>query len=988
MIERSQAQLGTATWADLLARRYGRSDRRRFVGRRHEQEQFRLNYLYEVPPVLLFVLQGPAGIGKTALLARYREIADEHRALTAVVSRGDLTLPREFAILQAMEILADQLAAAGTPLTTYREVYREYLKAVRSIDADSAAPGRVWSLFDGAADPDPWVQEAWDTYFTRTLSLRQSTLIRDPVGTLTERFIKDLNAWAVVRRMVLCFDDWGQTDSARSASDVAEPSLFHWLPTLLCRGQLSTNIWFVLTTRSELDPRWEPLLPVTRIFALQPLPKKESVSLLQSSAVTYEELSADGLSEAEACAIVEQVKGMPLNLVLLSSGRRELSAAALPDESTYLDQYIDSLKPVQQAALLTCTTARSLDEGVLSVLLGDETSREAIAWLTSSPLTVHLDAISYFRRALREPLLKSARTRIGPAWEAAHQTLFGYYRQRVELEGTKPHYLDAQWRHDRLEALYHELVQAEEPESICHVLLSFLEGIRRFYPWAGAVALTWLDALHVRASTSGESGSRLPTPGHQLAAKIYATWLALVERRWEDSLSLVDEALALVDQLGSPEELEATPAITEVKEQFNNLRHLVASRLALPPAPDPEPEREPVDVVLKLMERDAAPEPGTVAPSTSPTGTAAEAARDIIVDSEVEADGTEPSVERPTIGAIPEVPDACEVETPSEEPLEVQEETKRTKAVELCVDANARLSQGDYEAAIQGYDEALTQSSDYVAAYYNRGSAYTHIGALDAAVADFTEVLKLDPAQAQAHRQRGLIYARKGNYELAIQDYDAALALLRADDVARIEPRAVGAIVYDRANAYFRLGSYEQALADYSETLQHMPDHVEAHINRGLTYSALGNYPEALRDFNRAIVIAPQQALTYHHRGQLYARLGRYSEALNDYGRALELNPRSATVHNNRGLLYVKIEAYPEAIEAYQRAMALQPDWATPYYNAACAAALMGDIEHACVWLARAIGLREAYRAMAVRDPDLATIREHPRFRILVEVGS
>jgi tetratricopeptide (TPR) repeat protein len=430
--------------------------------------------------------------------------------------------------------------------------------------------------------------------------------------------------------------------------------------------------------------------------------------------------------------------------------------------------------------------------------------------------------------------------------------------------------------------------------------------------------------------------------------------------------------------------------VKDVKEQFIDLRNLIASRLVLPPAPEPERAGRNAgarDTGLRPVDASGAqPEPWR--PTATPAATPAHSVPSMIEP----AEGPELTavIEAPddTTGAgttSDQNPDSCERTDQPAASVEDLEGQRQAKAVELCSDANAHLGRGDYEAAIQAYDEALEENPDYIAAYYNRGSAYIHVGALDSAIADFTQVLQLDPSQLQAYRQRALIYARKGDYERAVRDYNAALAALENRGAAQSDPDTVNAVTYDRANAHFRLGAYEQALADYSVNVAHAPDHVEAHLNRGLTYAALGNYPEALRDFNQAIALAPHQALIYHHRGQVYARTERYTEALKDYDRALDLNPRYATVHNNRGLLYVKIEAYPQALDAYQQAMALQPDWATPYYNAACAAALIEDVEQACIWLARAIALREAYRAMALRDPDLAAIRQHARFRALVE---
>lgn len=933
MIERAQAALGAETWGDLLTRRRSMMARHQFVARRHEQEQFRLNYLYEVPQVLLFVIQGPPGIGKTALLTKYRGIAAEHSGLTAFVSRYHVTLPHEYGTIQLMETLSHQLAAANTPLTSFREVHREYLDTVKAIDDDPTVPGRVWDLFGGAGDPDPLTQRAWDTYFTRTLTLRRAALVRNPVSVLTERFIQDLNAWSVVRRITLCFDDWLQGEENRTEALQDQAGLENWLLNLLCGGQLSTNIWFVITTRSPLGSAWQPLAPVTRTFELQPLPRKDVAALLvttlaqsplsENSIAQNNGQTQPELTEATITSLVDEAKGNPLSLSLLVATKQSSGAATVPCDEFCLTPYVDGLKPVQQAALLKCTSARRIDEGVLTILLGEEAARDIGTWLTASPVLTAVDGTYRIRATLRDALIKLAQARIGPAWEAAHETLFAYYRQRCELGSRELKYANAQWRQDKLEALYHELVAGDQPDCLWHILLAFLDGIRHFCPWAGAVVLTWLDAVHVRANT--------PTPaaGSRLSGTVYKVWTALIEKRWEDAHTLVNALL-------SAEELMAPNAMPEIQERLQALRSQIAARLTL--HPEEETKLNKPNVIYTAEE-------------TSFEGI------------------SEASLTRHRKATAPS---------------KIIRKSDRVEAIEYCNRANEHLRREDYEAAVRGYEEALAHDPDYTAAYYNRGVAYHRMGALDSAIADFTHVIELDPGQLQAHRQRGLTYARKGDHEQAIQNYDAALATIKASDES--SAAMVGALYYDRATAHRYLKAYEQAIADYTEVLEHAPNHIGAYINRGLAHSASGNQPEALRDLNKAIALAPDQATAYHQRGQIYSRMGRFTEALKDYDRALNLNPRYTAVHNNRGLLYMKIEAYTEAIEAYQQAMALQPDWATPYYNAACAAASIRDDAQACIWLARAIGLREAYRAMALRDPDLAPIRDNPKFRALVQL--
>ena len=144
----------------------------------------------------------------------------------------------------------------------------------------------------------PWVARSWDEYLLHTFSLRRSPLIRDPIGTLTERFVQDLNAWATVRRILLCCDDFqywtaesvpageaGTTDTMAAdqaarkplaarklladqnpiagTSQAGEYGPAAWLFDLLARGHLSTNIWFLIASRDPLPRVWEALAPVT-----------------------------------------------------------------------------------------------------------------------------------------------------------------------------------------------------------------------------------------------------------------------------------------------------------------------------------------------------------------------------------------------------------------------------------------------------------------------------------------------------------------------------------------------------------------------------------------------------------------------------------------------------------------------------------------------------------------------------------------------------
>ena len=59
-------------------------------------------------------------------------------------------------------------------------------------------------------------------------------------------------------------------------------------------------------------------------------------------------------------------------------------------------------------------------------------------------------------------------------------------------------------------------------------------------------------------------------------------------------------------------------------------------------------------------------------------------------------------------------------------------------------------NQGDYQAAISDYDEAIRLDPNDTRAYYNRGVAKSELGDSEAAISDYDEAIRLDPNDATA----------------------------------------------------------------------------------------------------------------------------------------------------------------------------------------------------------------------------------------------
>ncbi len=983
------------TWQKLMEQRHGSL----FIGREREQELFRLNFLYQVPAYLIFALHGPDGVGKSALLRRFRAIAEEHNAVTVQVDATQATAVREQTILQTMLRLAQQFAEAGTPFSAFEERYEEYTACTRIVAEDFHTPGGVFDLLGDVAEAQEMQTEAWNKYlFERFGNPAKIALIKTPVETLTQIFVKDMNAWATVRAIVVGFDDWERLG----------PHLQTWLQSWLTRYEMRANIWLVLDSTQPLDETWTAFHPVTATFTLPPFTEDETRAYLAACGIADPDRVSD---------IVTFSAGLPALARLLASaeGGRAGDLALTP-----VDRYLKWLEPQQRRdAVLQCAVARCLDADIVHTAT-DSADPDLSAWLLASPLVVSATGSTRYHPELRRRLLDYAQQQAPTLVRAAHTRLHDYYHQRSAENGNTATpggltlYRDAHWRADRLEALYHGLM-LKDAETIQQGAATFLAALRVYYPLAGEIAVTWQEAAQTQSTEN---------PVVEWSNLLHAAWQALEQQDWETFLAFCD-ACAQREDAGETiqRELQAIrPIVLARLGRFTaepvekapeggsfEREPIVAEESPLTPEPavpeSPPPANLPIvampisDVAEKaqaeaelaaesavpshlliketptplkedittpmapVTAKAAVPETGAPKDETAYTASAPESGAGVPPEIVIPPEASAPP-ERPTVHEEPETPE--EVTPPSPGP--------DIEAANYHHRAAIYLNMGEYDKAILEYNKALELDPAHTPAYYDRGLAFAQRQQYAEALADFSQVLALNPRHADALYNRGLVYARQNAFAEALADYDQALVLHPQDPL----------IFNSRGNVHYNTKDYARAIADYDQAIQHDATYADAYLNRGLAHAALEEYQRAIADYNQALALNPESAIAYNYRGQAYARLQQYARALEDYTQAITLDPNYAVAYNNRGLCYVRLGNHTQAIAEYRLAVIANPQYATAYYNAACAAGLMNNASVACTWLEKAIALNPRYRTLAQRDSDFAYIRGNKKFQALL----
>ncbi|MBK6264212.1 tetratricopeptide repeat protein [Marivirga sp. S37H4] len=155
---------------------------------------------------------------------------------------------------------------------------------------------------------------------------------------------------------------------------------------------------------------------------------------------------------------------------------------------------------------------------------------------------------------------------------------------------------------------------------------------------------------------------------------------------------------------------------------------------------------------------------------------------------------------------------------------------------------NDFYSQGEYQKAIDSYNEYLKLKPSDEIILYNRGRAYEELGQYDKALRDFKKVIEIDPKNESALLSFGKSYFREKDYKNAAFQFEKAFKLNTSSSKSALL----------LARALHRDGQVEEAMEYYNIAISNDNKNGEAYMYRGALKIFLNQMSGGCSDIQKA----------------------------------------------------------------------------------------------------------------------------------------
>lgn len=246
---------------------------------------------------------------------------------------------------------------------------------------------------------------------------------------------------------------------------------------------------------------------------------------------------------------------------------------------------------------------------------------------------------------------------------------------------------------------------------------------------------------------------------------------------------------------------------------------------------------------------------------------------------------------------------ACSGKKNRERPDPVEPVETGPTAQEYFTTGNQNLDDGEWEAAIASYDEAIENDPQQWEIHMNRGIALSRLAKFADALSAFESSLRSGgEAEPVVYFNLGNLYQDRGMYSAAVEAYRASLAYEEQPNVDTL---------INLGAAYIFLRQWEAATATFQHTQQLAPDDPRSLHGIALVKQLNDQYRDAAELYDQVHAIDPTFALAWFNQARCYSIMEDYEAASRAISEFIRLEPDSHVMGRAKGML----ERYREKLK-------------------------------------------------------------------------
>ena len=248
----------------------------------------------------------------------------------------------------------------------------------------------------------------------------------------------------------------------------------------------------------------------------------------------------------------------------------------------------------------------------------------------------------------------------------------------------------------------------------------------------------------------------------------------------------------------------------------------------------------------------------------------------------------------------------------------------------------AQFHKGDFDKAINYFNNALSKNSNYAEAYRMLAETYIKKVRFPEAVEFAQKAINQAPFSSscshyilyniyQIWGARVFKYRLKSLWQLFLSGFTLPFDKVALKKLKESLTYIKFVPILVKGYLQMEKSGLENALDVYIEAVNKAPGFVPLYCLLGDIYASLNRYDEAVTEYKMAIWLDNLNIPAYRHLCKIYEDMGDYDNAISTYRKLIQIMPNMPEFHSNlANILYIKGEV-DGAISHFQTAITLNP---------------------------------------------------------------